>query len=82
MKTKSRENKIIKAISYVCNVDRKDIVRNEDARRTSQIVEARQIMSYLLWDEFDYTFFQIRDAIGYKNHARDIGKCMMRSLKN
>ena len=80
MKTKSRENKIIKAISYVCNVDRKDIVRNEDARRTSQIVEARQIMSYLLWDEFDYTFFQIRDAIGYKNHASAIHSKKMHEI--
>lgn len=80
MKTKNKENKIVNAISCVCNIDREDIVRNENAKRTAQLVQARQIMSYLLWEEFDYTFFQVRDAIGYKNHASAIHSKKMHEI--
>tara|TARA_Y100001938_G_C7946918_1_gene357242 strand:- start:297 stop:770 length:474 start_codon:yes stop_codon:yes gene_type:complete len=80
MKKETKERAIIKAIGHICNLNENDIKRNEKARRTSQLVQARQMFSYLLWDEFDYTFFEIRDAIGYRNHASAIHSKKMHEI--
>jgi len=69
MKRAHRERNIIQAIAENCNLNGKDIKRTDGSRRTSQLVQARQMYAYILWEEFNYTFLEVKDAIGYKSHA-------------
>ena len=63
------EKNIVKIVSEVCNVDEDKIIRNKFATRHSNVVVARQVLVNLLWRNFNYTNYMIKDILGYKNHA-------------
>ena len=70
MKTmKVLEKKIIGIVSEVCNVSERSIIRRKGARRSANLVLARQILVNILWRNFNYTNFMVRDILKYKNHA-------------
>ena len=63
------EKNIVKIVSGITNVPEDMIIRNKRATRHANVVVARQILSNILWRNFNYTNHMIRDVIGYKNHA-------------
>ena len=63
------EKNIINIVSDVCNVPYNKIIRDRKATRHSSVVLARQILINLLWRNFNYTNHNLRDILGYKNHA-------------
>ena len=70
VKSKSTQNRKIKG--YVCNncdVMHKDLFRGKKAKKHANLVRARQILVSILWNEYGYTNYKIRDLIGYKNHS-------------
>ena len=70
MKTmKLLEKKILKIVSDVCNVEEKHIIRRKGAKRRANLVLARQVLVNVLWRNFNYTNFMVRDILKYKNHA-------------
>tara|TARA_R110000824_G_scaffold388367_1_gene583926 strand:- start:308 stop:796 length:489 start_codon:yes stop_codon:yes gene_type:complete len=70
MKTmKVLEKKIIGIVSDVCNVSEGRIIRRKGARRSANLVVARQVLVNMLWRNFNYTNFMVRDILKYKNHA-------------
>ena len=63
------EKNIINIVSDVCNVPTEKIIRNRTATRHANVVVARQILVNLLYRNFNYTNHNLRDILGYKNHA-------------
>lgn len=68
----SNERLIISSIARVCNLPEKEIRRRGKAKRTAPLTRARQMFTNILYDKCRYTYMQVRDAIGYKNHASAI----------
>jgi len=69
---KANEQIIMRAVSIVCGVSPDKIVRKGRSSRRQDIVIARQMLCNLLFESYNYTYYQIRDVIGYKNHASSI----------
>ena len=63
------EKNILKIVSEVCNVSERQIIRRKGSKRSSNLVLARQILVNILWRNFNYTNFMVRDILRYKNHA-------------
>ncbi len=63
------EKNIINIVSNVCNIAEDKIIRNRKATREANVVIARQILVNILWRNFNYTNHNLRDILGYKNHA-------------
>tara|TARA_R110002012_G_scaffold259907_2_gene441548 strand:+ start:108 stop:587 length:480 start_codon:yes stop_codon:yes gene_type:complete len=63
------EKNIINIVSEVCNVPEDKIIRNRTATRHANVVIARQVLVNLLYRNFNYTNHNLRDILGYKNHA-------------
>ena len=63
------EKNIINIVSKVCNIAENKIIRNRKATREANVVVARQILVNILWRNFNYTNHNLRDILGYKNHA-------------
>jgi len=63
------EKNILKIISNVCVVPKENIIRNRKSKKHSNLVLARQILVNVLWNNFNYTNYMIRDVVKYKNHA-------------
>ena len=69
---KANEQIIMRAVSIVCGVPPDKIVRKGRSSRRQDVVIARQMLCNLLFENYNYTYYQIRDVIGYKNHASSI----------
>ena len=63
------EKNIINIVSDVCNIPKNRIIRNRKATREANVVIARQILVNILWRNFNYTNHNLKDILGYKNHA-------------
>ena len=70
IKNKSTElRKIVNSVCSNCDVTPNLLFRDKHARKQDHIVRARQILVSILWNEYWYTNYRIRDLIGYKNHS-------------
>jgi hypothetical protein len=69
---KANEQIVMRAVSIVCGVPPDKIVRKGRSSRRQDVVIARQMLCNLLFENYNYTYYQIRDVIGYKNHASSI----------
>ena len=63
------EKNIINIVAEICNVPEDKIIRNRTATRHANVVLARQVLVNLLYRNFNYTNHNLRDILGYKNHA-------------
>ena len=61
--------KIVNSVCSNCNVTSNLLFRDKHARKQDYIVRARQVLVSILWNEKGLTNYEIRDILGYKNHA-------------